>query len=69
MGYHPFDPSSDSDDDEITVSILTSEPDWDGLEPQAAQLIRQMLARDPADRPSAREVLQSPWLQLSSHHQ
>lgn len=45
-------------------SIVNSEPDWDGLEPQAAQLIRQMLARDPADRPSAREVLQNSWLRL-----
>ncbi|CAN0345640.1 unnamed protein product, partial [Hapterophycus canaliculatus] len=62
-GHHPFDPTSDADDDEIADSILNDEPDWDGLEPKAATLIRQMLSRDPKDRPSAREVLQNSWLQ------
>ena len=61
-GHHPFDPSSEADDDEIAESIINSEPDWDGLDSQAAQLIRRMLARDPVDRPSAEEVLHSSWL-------
>ncbi|CAN0177033.1 unnamed protein product [Scytosiphon promiscuus] len=62
-GHHPFDPTSDADDDEIADNILNDDPDWDGLEPKAATLIRQMLSRDPKDRPSAREVLQNSWLQ------
>eukprot|EP00903_Cladosiphon_okamuranus_P007694 g7456.t1 len=62
-GHHPFDPTSDADDEEISENILYSDPDWDGMEPKAATLIRQMLARDPEDRPSAREVLQNAWLQ------
>ena len=62
-GHHPFDPTSDADDEEISENILYSDPDWDGVEPKAATLIRQMLARDPQDRPSAREVLQNSWLQ------
>lgn len=63
VGHHPFDPTSEADDEEITESILHSEPDWDGVEPKAATLIRRMLARNPEDRPSAREVLQNSWLQ------
>lgn len=62
-GHHPFDPTSLADDEEIADSILHSEPDWDGVEPKAASLIRQMLSRNPQDRPSAREVLQNSWLQ------
>ncbi|CBN78811.1 conserved unknown protein [Ectocarpus siliculosus] len=63
VGHHPFDPTSEADDEEITESILHSEPDWDGVEPKAATLIRRMLSRNPEDRPSAREVLQNSWLQ------
>ena len=47
--------------------VVTSDPDWEGLEPHAAQLIRRMLSKDPARRPSAREVLQHQWLQLPSN--
>lgn len=63
VGHHPFDPTSEADDEEITESILHSEPDWDGVEPKVATLIRRMLSRNPEDRPSAREVLQNSWLQ------
>lgn len=63
VGHHPFDPTSEADDEEITESILHAEPDWDGVEPKAATLIRRMLSRNPEDRPSAREVLQNSWLQ------
>lgn len=62
-GHHPFDPTSDADDEEISENILYSDPDWDGVEPKAATLIRQMLSRNPEDRPSIREVLQHSWLQ------
>lgn len=72
-GYHPFDPTSDADDEEIVDSILHSELDWDlemeGVEPKAASLIRRMLSRDPEDRPSAREVLQNSWLQQQPQQQ
>ncbi|CAM9853234.1 unnamed protein product [Ectocarpus fasciculatus] len=63
VGHHPFDPTSEADDEEITESILHAEPDWDGVEQKAATLIRRMLSRNPEDRPSAREVLQNSWLQ------
>lgn len=64
-GYHPFDPNSDSTDEEVVEAVITSEPDWDGLEPGVADLIRKMLSKNPVDRPSSREVLQNPWLQVA----
>ncbi|CAM9765607.1 unnamed protein product, partial [Discosporangium mesarthrocarpum] len=61
-GTHPFDPTSKAGDEEIAANVRQAEPDWEGVEPRAANLLRRMLARNPADRPSAREVLESPWL-------
>lgn len=65
-GYHPFDPTSDSTDEEIVEAVITSDPDWDGLEPRVAHLIQKMLSKNPSDRPSAREILQNPWLQVAN---
>lgn len=67
MGHHPFDPTGEATDEEIMESIVNSEPDFEDFDPQAEKLIRQMLSRDPASRPSARDVLQSPWLQVAAH--
>ncbi|CAM9387977.1 unnamed protein product [Sphacelaria rigidula] len=64
-GRHPFDPNSEADEDEIVDNVVNSEPDWTGLDPQAADLIRKMLSRNPNDRPSAREVRDSSWLQVT----
>lgn len=64
-GHHPFDPTSEADEEEIVENVVRSEPDWTGLDPQAAALIRKMLSRDPNDRPSAREVRESSWLQVT----
>lgn len=39
---------------------FTTSP-WDELSPEAAQLVRSLLTRDPQRRPSALESLQHPW--------
>ncbi|WP_328468648.1 protein kinase [Actinoplanes sp. NBC_00393] len=41
----------------VAVRILTGEPDLDGLAEPLRGLVEQTLAKDPAQRPSAREVL------------
>lgn len=41
----------------ILMSIATREPDLDGIDPERTALLHRMLAKEPADRPTAREVL------------
>lgn len=65
-GHHPFDPSSDADEDEIVENVIHADPDWDGIEPQAVDLIQKMLSRNPSFRPTAQEVLESEWLRADS---
>ncbi|CAM9190438.1 unnamed protein product [Choristocarpus tenellus] len=62
-GTHPFDPTSQAGREEIEANVKQAKPDWEGVEPRAAALLCRMLALNPADRPTAREVLNSPWLQ------
>ena len=37
-------------------------PAWSRVSDEAADLVRHLLARDPAARPSAADALQHPWL-------
>ncbi|CAM9218957.1 unnamed protein product [Discosporangium mesarthrocarpum] len=62
-GTHPFDPTSQANEDEIKANVIGACPNWEGVDPLATALLSRMLAPNPADRPSAREVLESPWLQ------
>jgi len=42
----------------VLMNIQRGEPDLAGIDPQRAALLRRMLVKDPAQRPSAREVLE-----------
>jgi serine/threonine protein kinase len=42
--------------------IASSLDPWPSISPQAKSLLLAMLTRDPAARPTARELLQHPWL-------
>lgn len=65
-GYHPFDPTSDADENEIIENIVHAAPEWEGIDPQAVFMIQKMLSLDPKDRPTAKEVLTSKWLQATN---
>lgn len=41
----------------VLAAIATKDPDLDGLTGMQANLVTSMLAKDPADRPTAREIL------------
>jgi serine/threonine protein kinase len=41
----------------VLMSIIKREPDLDGIDPARAGMLRRMLDKDPARRPTAREVL------------
>lgn len=53
---HPFDRGDDCD---LVAAILRSEPDWTPLRehPALVALLRRLLAKSPADRPSAEAAL------------
>lgn len=36
---------------------------WEGISQQGKQFVAQLLEKDPAKRPTAKEALKSPWLQ------
>jgi hypothetical protein len=42
----------------VLMSIIKRDPDLEGIDPVRAALLRRMLAKDPAARPGAREVLE-----------
>jgi calcium-dependent protein kinase len=41
-------------------------PQWRRISPQAKALVRQLLTLDPTERPSAEDVLASPWIKCRS---
>ena len=41
----------------VLMAIIKRDPDLEGLDPVRASLVRRLLAKDPAQRPTAREVL------------
>lgn len=43
-------------------SLLSLEPEWDEVSDEAKDLVRKLLAYDPAKRISAAEALQHPWI-------
>lgn len=67
-GHHPFDPSDDATDEQLQARIRSGRVDrdcagWKRLSPAVRELIDQMLALDPAQRPTAEQVLAHPWIQ------
>lgn len=66
-GLHPFDRDGDASEDTIIGRILSQEPElsgpgWQSVDPEAVELLSRMLSKNPAERPAAAEVLNSPWL-------
>jgi hypothetical protein len=57
-GMLPFE----SVEDWCNFGIDMSMEEWDDISDQAKDLIRRCMARDPAKRPTCREVLQHPWM-------
>uniref|UniRef100_A0A1B6I5R0 Protein kinase domain-containing protein n=2 Tax=Homalodisca TaxID=139475 RepID=A0A1B6I5R0_9HEMI len=47
----------------VRVSYSMSGPEWRGVSPQAASLIRRMLKADPNQRITIEQILAHPWLQ------
>ncbi|CAM9512573.1 unnamed protein product [Ectocarpus sp. 8 AP-2014] len=64
-GEHPFGAHSDLSEAELARRVAEMEPDLKALRhvsPEAKDLVRRLLARDPEDRPSALQLLSHPWL-------
>lgn len=67
-GHHPFDPSDDATDAQLAERIRAGRVDrdcdgWKRLSPGVRDLIDRMLAVDPAQRPTAEQVLAHPWIE------
>jgi len=67
-GRHPFDPTNDSSDDEMTTRILAGDfecdsREWECMSEQARDLIQRMLTVDASARITAEEVLAHEWIQ------
>jgi serine/threonine protein kinase len=63
-GYPPFNGRSEN---EIFKRILSGKfafhnEEWKSISPSVKELITSMLTLDPALRPSAKEVLNHPWM-------
>ncbi|CAM9389070.1 unnamed protein product [Ectocarpus sp. 4 AP-2014] len=64
-GEHPFGAHSDLSEAELARRVAEMKPDLKALRhvsPEAKDLVRRLLARDPEDRPSALQLLSHPWL-------
>ncbi|GJP30834.1 hypothetical protein CLOM_g7164 [Closterium sp. NIES-68] len=68
-GVPPFWGATDKD---VFVEVLRgavdmSGPEWSGVSEEAKHLVRCLLQRDPARRPSAAAILSHPWILRSCH--
>ncbi|CAM9392460.1 unnamed protein product [Sphacelaria rigidula] len=66
-GRHPFDTDVDMSEEEVAYRVTHEEPDLRSrgirhVSPEGKDLVRRLLAKDPEDRPSARQMLAHPWL-------
>uniref|UniRef100_A0A061R2T4 Calcium-dependent protein kinase n=2 Tax=Tetraselmis sp. GSL018 TaxID=582737 RepID=A0A061R2T4_9CHLO len=69
-GYFPFDdkknpmrPSVNAIWKSILVDKLNfKKPVWDDISDDAKDFVKQLLSKDPKDRPTAKEALKHPWL-------
>eukprot|EP00611_Tribonema_gayanum_P025464 TRINITY_DN5797_c0_g1_i1.p1 TRINITY_DN5797_c0_g1~~TRINITY_DN5797_c0_g1_i1.p1 ORF type:complete len:745 (+),score=306.50 TRINITY_DN5797_c0_g1_i1:85-2319(+) len=66
-GRHPFDPAGTATDQEVVERIRTMDVPLDGLgddvSDSAKDLIGRLMAKDPADRLTAQQMLEHPWVQ------
>jgi calcium-dependent protein kinase len=73
-GRFPFDDRRNPNNPSVSAifkSVLTekldfSKPYWDGISNEAKQLVAACLDKDPAKRPTAKQMLAHPWLQGTS---
>lgn len=66
-GYHPFDPTSDADDETLQQRICHGsadfdDPIWDSISQEAKDVIQGLLRRDSSRRLTIEQLLQQPWL-------
>ncbi|CAK4127858.1 unnamed protein product [Aphanomyces euteiches] len=66
-GRHPFDLEGNATEATIKNRIMRAKvsfkhADCKGISPEAKDLITQLLQKDPSQRPSARDILQHPWM-------
>lgn len=66
-GAHPFDLENNASDAEVEERILYEDivlegGNWDKVSTQGKDLLRQLLSKDPEERPSATQVLEHPWM-------
>lgn len=74
-GYLPFDDRKNPDAPALSTvwhAILTEEPSmrrssWKNISEEAKKFVVNLLIKDPAKRPTAKEALQHCWLQSSFH--
>jgi len=64
IGELPFDGDHE---DQVTVSVLMNSPNyeheqWSVLSPEALQFVQRLLVSNPANRPTASEALEDPWV-------
>ena len=69
--FHPFDPDGTASAEEMQAAIAAcrydfSDAAWSAVSGEAKDLIARMLARDPAARLSAAQVLEHPWLRAEA---
>ena len=66
-GFPPFNANSEDDIFKMVAKGKYSfdYPEWDGISPQAKDLISKMLQVDPQHRISAEEALRHPWFKKS----
>jgi len=68
VGYHPFDPAGMADDLALSRAILAhkydgcSSTEWASVSPEARAVVRLLLAPDPRERATVRQLLASPWV-------
>ena len=69
-GYRPFDRKSEREEEEVVIAgDFTFEPvgHWENVSETAKDFIKCCLTVNPANRPSARDMLKHKWLSSISH--
>ena len=67
-GAHPFDPDAERSEPELHAAVRAADVDletetWAAVSPQARELVRSLLQRDPTKRCTAAELVSHPWVQ------
>ena len=67
VGFHPFDPDGEAGEQQILANMKTGRvsydmPEWQGVSPQAKQLVQSLLQPAPGERCTAAELVSHPWV-------